>query len=67
MRRTKKDSVTSSRDESTDSGHYTAVLVFITEVGRNDVENDGAGVWWHLVTLCEIDATLVGCAFSNCV
>ena len=60
MRRTKRDSVTSNRDDSTDSGHYTAVLVFITEVGRNDVENEGADVRRHLVTLCEISATLGG-------
>jgi len=60
MRRTKKHDVTSSSNECADSSHDAAVLVFITEVGRNDAENEGAGVRRHLVTICDISETLSG-------
>ena len=60
MRRTKKHGVTGHRDECADSSHHATVLVLITEVGRNDAENEGAGVWRHLVTMCEISGTLGG-------
>jgi hypothetical protein len=49
MRHTEKHGVPSSSDECADSGHHTAVLVFITEVGGNDAKNEGADVWWDLV------------------
>ena len=52
MRRTEKDSVTSSSDECADSSHHTAVLILITEVGSNGTKNEGAEVRRHLVTMC---------------
>jgi hypothetical protein len=60
MRLTQKDDVTSSSDECVDSRHHAAVLVFITEVSRNDAKNEGAGIWWHLVMMCEIGTALGG-------
>jgi hypothetical protein len=60
MRLTQKDGVTSSSDKCADSSHHAAVLVFITEVGRNDAENEGAGVWRHLVMVCEILGPALG-------
>ena len=50
LRRTKKNDITSSSDECADSSHHPAVLVFITEIRRNDAENKGADVWRYLVT-----------------
>jgi hypothetical protein len=49
MRRTKKHGIPSSSDECTNGSHHATVLVFITEVGRNDAKNEGADVWRDLV------------------
>ena len=57
MKRTKKEGKTSSGDKCAGSSHHTAVLVFITEIGSNDAEDERAGIRWHLVTMCEISET----------
>jgi hypothetical protein len=62
MRLTQKDGVTSSSDECTDSSHHAAVLVFITEVGRNNAKNEGAGGWRHLIgAMREISPSAILC------